>query len=45
MLRDGETTTKIKIVFLRGGVGGWDREENRPKNAVLFVGNAMAILF
>ena len=41
ILRDGETTIKIKFALLRGGgVGG--RKENRPETLFL-VGNATTI--
>ena len=43
LIRDGETTIKIKFSLFRGGgLGG--REENRPKT-LLFVGNATTIKF
>ena len=43
LIRDGETTIKIKFALLRGvGVGA--REENRPKT-LDFVGNATTIKF
>ena len=44
MLRDGETTIKIKFSLLGGGGGLGGREENRPKTLVL-VGNATTIKF
>ena len=43
IIRDGETTIKIKFALFRGvGLGG--RKENRPKTLFL-VGNATTIKF
>ena len=39
--RDGETTIKIFVLLLRGGLGG---RGDRPKTLV-FVGNAMTIKY